>query len=180
MRALFHVAAACALTGAGIASGFVAHPVGAARRPAALAWTRAATRVPRRMAAEDADEEDDGPNAEPVQWLAPLDENVFAAEPTKAEGRSTMPIFPLGAVAYTPGSEHVLNIFEPRYRQMYNDIIENGARRFVEKHGTRREAAAYRRILTGSQRASLCTKKRKAIVNYALGQEPTCVSTVMA
>ena len=134
MRAAL-VAAACALSssGAGIASGFVAHPVGASRRPAALAWTRVA-RVPRRMAAEDADdayEEDDSPNAEPVQWLAPLDENVFAAAPTKAEGRSTMPIFPLGAVAYTPGSEHVLNIFEPRYRQMYNDIIENGARRFV-------------------------------------------------
>ena len=30
-----------------------------------------------------------------------------------------------------PESEHVLNIFEPRYRKMYNDILFNGSRRFV-------------------------------------------------
>ena len=32
---------------------------------------------------------------------------------------------------YTPNSEHVLNIFEPRYRQMYTDILMNGSKRFV-------------------------------------------------
>lgn len=32
---------------------------------------------------------------------------------------------------YTPNSEHVLNIFEPRYRAMYNDILMNGTKRFV-------------------------------------------------
>jgi Lon protease-like protein len=32
---------------------------------------------------------------------------------------------------YTPNTEHVLNIFEPRYRQMYNDILMNGTKRFV-------------------------------------------------
>lgn len=40
-----------------------------------------------------------------------------------------MPIFPLG-MSYLPYTEPVLNIFEPRYRQMYNDILMNGARRF--------------------------------------------------
>jgi Lon protease-like protein len=30
-----------------------------------------------------------------------------------------------------PHSDHVLNIFEPRYRQMYSDILFNGSRRFV-------------------------------------------------
>jgi len=40
-----------------------------------------------------------------------------------------MPLFPLGA-AYLPYTTPVLNIFEPRYRAMYNDILFNGARRF--------------------------------------------------
>jgi hypothetical protein len=37
----------------------------------------------------------------------------------------------LGGIVYTPNSEHVLNIFEPRYRQMYTDILMNGTKRFV-------------------------------------------------
>lgn len=41
-----------------------------------------------------------------------------------------MPLFPLG-VTYLPYSTNVLNIFEPRYRAMYNDILFNGARRFA-------------------------------------------------
>ena len=41
-----------------------------------------------------------------------------------------LPVFPLGSTAYMPHSDHVLNIFEPRYRKMYNDILFNGARRF--------------------------------------------------
>lgn len=42
-----------------------------------------------------------------------------------------MPLFPLGGFVYTPNTEHVLNIFEPRYRQMYTDILMNGSKRFV-------------------------------------------------
>lgn len=42
-----------------------------------------------------------------------------------------MPLFPLGGIVYTPNSEHVLNIFEPRYREMYTDILMNGTKRFV-------------------------------------------------
>ncbi len=41
-----------------------------------------------------------------------------------------MPLFPLG-VTYLPHTSHVLNIFEPRYRSMYNDILMSGARRFA-------------------------------------------------
>jgi hypothetical protein len=40
-------------------------------------------------------------------------------------------LFPLGGFVYTPNTEHVLNIFEPRYRQMYTDILMNGTKRFV-------------------------------------------------
>ena len=43
----------------------------------------------------------------------------------------TLPLFPLRGIVYTPNSKHVLNIFEPRYRQMYNDILMNGSKRFV-------------------------------------------------
>jgi len=42
-----------------------------------------------------------------------------------------LPLFPLGSIAYTPGSTQVLNIFEPRYRKMYSDILMSGGRRFV-------------------------------------------------
>jgi Lon protease-like protein len=47
------------------------------------------------------------------------------------QGTEILPLFPLGGFVYTPNSEHILNIFEPRYRQMYNDILMNGAKRFV-------------------------------------------------
>ena len=51
---------------------------------------------------------------------------------SRASGRSAtvMPLFPLG-VTYLPYTQPVLNIFEPRYRQMYNDILFSGARRFM-------------------------------------------------
>ena len=47
------------------------------------------------------------------------------------ENEVVLPIFPLGSNVHLPYSEHVLNIFEPRYRAMYNDILFNGARRFM-------------------------------------------------
>jgi len=42
-----------------------------------------------------------------------------------------LPLFPLGPVAYAPGSTQVLQIFEPRYRQMVSDVLLSGGRRFV-------------------------------------------------
>jgi hypothetical protein len=47
------------------------------------------------------------------------------------QGNEILPLFPLGGFVYTPNTEHVLNIFEPRYRQMYTDILMNGSKRFV-------------------------------------------------
>eukprot|EP00580_Thalassiosira_gravida_P016108 CAMPEP_0201668092 /NCGR_PEP_ID=MMETSP0494-20130426/17904_1 /ASSEMBLY_ACC=CAM_ASM_000839 /TAXON_ID=420259 /ORGANISM="Thalassiosira gravida, Strain GMp14c1" /LENGTH=478 /DNA_ID=CAMNT_0048148313 /DNA_START=122 /DNA_END=1555 /DNA_ORIENTATION=+ len=75
-----------------------------------------------------------------VTWLpsvydASPSRSVFDAATTASieeEGvTETLPLFPLGGIVYTPNSEHILNIFEPRYRQMYNDILMNGSKRFV-------------------------------------------------
>jgi Lon protease-like protein len=70
--------------------------------------------------------EDDA--AEGVRWLPELDPSEPEAEPSA--GATVMPLFPLG-VTYLPFGTEVLNIFEPRYRAMYNDIILTGARRFL-------------------------------------------------
>jgi len=94
---------------------------------------------------EDDDEEDDddyeplrdGVNS--ISWLPPLattDSTTITPPSPKITTTSTaeskvLPLFPLGGIVYTPNSEHVLNIFEPRYRQMYNDILMNGSKQFV-------------------------------------------------
>lgn len=65
-----------------------------------------------------------------VRWLPALDFDM--AKPLEPEeGQMVLPCFPLGATAYVPDSKHVLNIFEPRYRSMYNDILLSGGRRFI-------------------------------------------------
>lgn len=68
-----------------------------------------------------------------VSWLPPLSESKEdSGMPTSVRnGAEILPLFPLGGIVYTPNSEHVLNIFEPRYRSMYNDILMNGSKRFV-------------------------------------------------
>ncbi|KAK1735522.1 Lon-like domain-containing protein [Skeletonema marinoi] len=89
------------------------------------------------------DEDENNPLARGINsvgWLP----SVFDASPSRSvfdssmssddddeETTETLPLFPLGGVVYTPNSEHILNIFEPRYRQMYNDILMNGSKRFV-------------------------------------------------
>mmetsp|Transcript_99776 Transcript_99776/g.311676 ORF Transcript_99776/g.311676 Transcript_99776/m.311676 type:complete len:465 (+) Transcript_99776:13-1407(+) len=71
------------------------------------------------------DEEDD-------IWLPPLDTSVEDSEPSNDTGVTVLPLFPLGGIdAYVPHSYHELNIFEPRYRKLYNDILISGSRRFV-------------------------------------------------
>ena len=64
----------------------------------------------------------------PVHWLEPLD--FGGADVEADEGAQVMPVFPLSAV-YLPYARPRLNIFESRYRKMYDDILFNGARRFV-------------------------------------------------
>jgi len=95
------------------------------------------------MANEDDDKDDDGEvkgldepplanGVESVSWL-PTVNGAKAGDDVEdvAEGSDILPLFPLGGIVYTPNTNHVLNIFEPRYRQMYNDILMNGSKRFV-------------------------------------------------
>mmetsp|Transcript_17680 Transcript_17680/g.40980 ORF Transcript_17680/g.40980 Transcript_17680/m.40980 type:complete len:457 (+) Transcript_17680:62-1432(+) len=45
-----------------------------------------------------------------------------------------LPCFPVSDTPYLPHSKHTLNIFEPRYRAMYNDMLVSGGRRCVVPH----------------------------------------------
>ena len=86
---------------------------------------------------EDDDEydEEEGPLADgidSVSWLPTVLGAKDIENPKISRDDSEfLPLFPLGGIVYTPNSEHVLNIFEPRYRQMYTDILMNGTKRFV-------------------------------------------------
>jgi len=100
-----------------------------------------------KMSQDDEDDgEEDDDDYEPlrdgvnsISWLPPLattDSTTITPPSPKITTTSTaeskvLPLFPLGGIVYTPNSEHVLNIFEPRYRQMYNDILMNGSKQFV-------------------------------------------------
>jgi len=66
-----------------------------------------------------------------VSWLPSVHDSKPQVISGVKDGNEILPLFPLGGIVYTPNSEHVLNIFEPRYRQMYNDILMNGSKRFV-------------------------------------------------
>ena len=90
---------------------------------------------------EDDGHDDNNPLArgiDSVNWLPSVydsspSRSVFDSATTEEEEDAlteNLPLFPLGGIVYTPNSEHVLNIFEPRYRQMYNDILMNGSKRF--------------------------------------------------
>jgi len=63
-----------------------------------------------------------------IRWFPAINPSAGDVEPS--EGATVMPLFPLG-VTYLPHTQPVLNIFEPRYRQMFNDILFSGARRFM-------------------------------------------------
>lgn len=87
----------------------------------------------RRMVDDDNTDEELDPlsnGVDSVSWLPSLTEQSSTSVETP-DGAEILPFFPLGGIVYTPNSEHVLNIFEPRYRQMYNDILMNGSKRFV-------------------------------------------------
>lgn len=78
------------------------------------------------------DEDLDISTAPDIRWLPPINPaRGRDLKPSNEPGTMVLPLFPLGAVAYTPGSTQVLNIFEKRYRQMYSDILLSGGRRFV-------------------------------------------------
>jgi len=96
------------------------------------------TTVVRRLADDDddldAEDDEEGPlgkGIDSVSWLPSVVGKKGESVPSAKVGTEILPLFPLGGFVYTPNSEHILNIFEPRYRQMYNDILMNGAKRFV-------------------------------------------------
>lgn len=92
---------------------------------------------------EDEDDEEDSSDPlskgiDSVSWLPSAMESTLGSgtttkqvSNTQAKDADVLPLFPLGGIVYTPNSEHRLNIFEPRYRQMYTDILMNGTKRFV-------------------------------------------------
>ena len=65
---------------------------------------------------------------EKIRWLDPLDEKSEEIEPS--ENATVMPVFPLGG-PFMPYTKQSLQIFEPRYRRLYDDILLSGSRRFV-------------------------------------------------
>mmetsp|Transcript_26906 Transcript_26906/g.66304 ORF Transcript_26906/g.66304 Transcript_26906/m.66304 type:complete len:382 (+) Transcript_26906:48-1193(+) len=83
-----------------------------------------------RAALRMAEDDLDAPEDDSVMYLppAPL---LKDSEPDGKEGSVVIPLFPLGGYVYLPYTEHTLNIFEPRYRAMYNDILFSGSRRFA-------------------------------------------------
>lgn len=64
-----------------------------------------------------------------VRYLPPLE--FGGEELTVGEDAFVLPCFPLGGVYIPDTTSQVLNIFEPRYRSMYNDILLSGGRRFI-------------------------------------------------
>jgi len=65
----------------------------------------------------------------PIAWLPALNSDSIMEE--AGRDGEIYPLFPLGQNAYLPGTEHSLNIFEPRYRQLYSDIMESGRKKFA-------------------------------------------------
>jgi len=68
------------------------------------------------------------PSLPEVRWLDPLDPQGEEIQPE--DGATVMPVFPLGG-PFFPYTKHPLQIFEPRYRELYDKILFSGSRRFV-------------------------------------------------
>ena len=82
------------------------------------------------------------------------------------------PLFPLGGIVYTPSSDHVLNIFEPRYRELYNDILMNGSKRFIvsmshpTEEGTFAETGVIFQLLDLKEVSGLTNDQIKYVCNH--------------
>eukprot|EP00929_Paragymnodinium_shiwhaense_P090297 TRINITY_DN5044_c0_g1_i1.p1 TRINITY_DN5044_c0_g1~~TRINITY_DN5044_c0_g1_i1.p1 ORF type:complete len:549 (+),score=103.12 TRINITY_DN5044_c0_g1_i1:98-1744(+) len=68
--------------------------------------------------------------ASDIKWLPPV-ESMQDLPASNVSGTTVLPIFPLSNSAYMPESEQIINVYEPRYRALYNDILVSGSRRFV-------------------------------------------------
>lgn len=73
---------------------------------------------------EDADVA--GSEASSLEWLDVLQGPAVQPQP----GATVAPVFPLSCIEW-PSTKAQLNIIDPAYRKMYDDIILSGARRFV-------------------------------------------------
>lgn len=129
--------AAAVLCSLGHRALFAVAPRRTQRQPAVYASVRGALTPSTRISLRAAPEESDlsgfvefEPEREPIRYLDPLDFKN-PEEGTAEDGFQTIPCFPLGGSVYVPDTTQVLNIFEPRYRQMYSDILLSGGRRFV-------------------------------------------------
>jgi Lon protease-like protein len=79
----------------------------------------------------DDDEEPLSAGINSVSWLPAVIGAKASGEALTQRDSEIIPLFPLGGIVYTPNSQHILNIFEPRYREMYNAILMNGTKRFA-------------------------------------------------
>ena len=88
------------------------------------------------------------------------------------KGAQIYPLFPLGGIVYTPCSDHILNIFEPRYRELYNDILMNGSKRFIvsmshpTQEGTFAETGVIFQLLDLKEVSGLTGDQIKYICNH--------------
>jgi len=91
------------------------------------------------------------------------------------EGSEILPLFPLGGFVYTPNTEHVLNIFEPRYRQMYTDILMNGTKRFVvvTSHPTEKGRFAQTGVLFELEDLKEVSEQTKDQIKYICNHKVT-------
>lgn len=106
-----------------------------------LCSLKSSSRLRRHLRHAASSDDMDGEGSDAVRFLPPMDFALDELEP--AEGAQVMPCFPLGA-AYMPEGEETLNIFEPRYRQMYSDILFSGGRRFMVPTLTQDDAGGVR------------------------------------
>ena len=80
------------------------------------------------------DFDSNGPSVTFLPTVYTIPKNPGRSSSSKSSSSSSsqvLPLFPLGATVYPPLQPQILNIFEPRYRKMYNDILLSGSRRFV-------------------------------------------------
>eukprot|EP00747_Dinoflagellata_sp_TGD_P184598 gnl/TRDRNA2_/TRDRNA2_40361_c0_seq1.p1 gnl/TRDRNA2_/TRDRNA2_40361_c0~~gnl/TRDRNA2_/TRDRNA2_40361_c0_seq1.p1 ORF type:complete len:436 (-),score=73.39 gnl/TRDRNA2_/TRDRNA2_40361_c0_seq1:277-1584(-) len=77
-----------------------------------------------------------------ISYLPALDfEQKTSQKPLEPDAHVlVLPCVPVPTLTYLPGTQPSFTIFEPRYRQMYSDIIMSGGRIFVAPYGTKDEA----------------------------------------
>lgn len=144
----------------------------------------------RRFAALDDEDEDDDDEEDEFDEMGPLAKGIDSVSwlPSVAgakgdnmplesvkEGSEIIPLFPLGGFVYTPNTEHVLNIFEPRYRQMYTDILMNGSKRFcvVTSHPTEEGRFAQTGVLFELQDLKEVSEQTQDQVKYICNHKVT-------